>query len=165
MGAEHPDTLDIQENLARACDNAGELPHAEELFRAVLAGRRHTLGPEHPATMSALVQCGQNLNAQKRYSVAKALLRSGLTVCEKSGVDSWEHYSIMAVLGSSLVGEQKYAEAETLLLRAYEKMKERESQVAVRDRLLVKKTAERLGKLYHDQNRMDQARDWHNKSR
>jgi hypothetical protein len=71
----------------------------------------------------------------------------------------------MAVLGSTLLGEQKYAEAESLLLRSYEKMKERESQVAVRERRLLKRTAEQLAKLYHDQNRMEQAREWLNKSR
>src|SRR5262249_19044578 len=144
---------------------AQDLPRAEELFRAVLAGRRRTFGPDHPATISALVQCGQNLNAQKRYPVAKALLRSGLAVCEKSRPDSWELDSVMATLVISLLEERNYVVAATLFAGAYDKMKDRESQVAVRDRTVVKKTPERLAKLYHDQNRIDQAREWRKKAR
>ena len=53
LGADHPDTLTVRNNLAGAYKSAGRLAEAVELFERVLADRVRVLGPDHPDTLAA----------------------------------------------------------------------------------------------------------------
>ncbi len=48
---------------------------------------------------------------------------------EKSEPKAWTTFRTMSLLGDSLVGQTKYAEAEPLLIAGYEGMKECEAMI------------------------------------
>ena len=62
------------------------------------------------------------------------------------------------MLGAALMGQKKYADAEPLLLRGYEGMKQREDKIPaqVRSRFL-SEALERLGQIYDATNNPDEA--------
>ena len=66
LGADHPDTLTVRNNLAGAYKSAGRLAEAVELFERVLADRVRVLGPDHPDTLAA-----RNNLAGAYYSVGR----------------------------------------------------------------------------------------------
>ena len=52
LGADHPVTLTVRNNLAGAYKSAGRLAEAIELFKQVLAERERVLGADHPDTLT-----------------------------------------------------------------------------------------------------------------
>jgi hypothetical protein len=63
-------------------------------------------------------------------------------------------------LGGALLGQQKYAEAEPLLLQGYEGMKQREATIPTQGKQRLPEAAERLVALYEATGRADEARAW-----
>ena len=53
LGADHPDTLVLRNNLAGAYQAAGRLGEAITLYAAVIADRSRVLGPNHPQTLTS----------------------------------------------------------------------------------------------------------------
>ena len=51
LGEDHPGTLTSRNNLASACQAAGDLGRAIPLFEQTLADRRRVLGEDHPGTL------------------------------------------------------------------------------------------------------------------
>ncbi|MFC9250058.1 tetratricopeptide repeat protein [Amycolatopsis thailandensis] len=47
-GPDHPDKLTSRNNLASACEAAGDLDRAVSLFEATLTDSERVLGPHHP---------------------------------------------------------------------------------------------------------------------
>ncbi len=60
---------------------------------------------------------------------AEPLLRDCLTIREKTRPDAWTTFNARRLLGSALLGQKKYADAEPLILKGYEGMKEREKSI------------------------------------
>jgi hypothetical protein len=50
LGADHPDTLTSQNNLAYAYESAGDLERAIPLYERTLTDCERVLGPGHPTT-------------------------------------------------------------------------------------------------------------------
>ena len=70
-----------------------------------------------------------NLLEQKKSSQAELLLRECLAIREKSLPDRWGTFIARALLGGSLLGQNKHAEAEPLVLSGYQGMKVREAKI------------------------------------
>ena len=68
---------------------------------------------------------------------------------------SWLRYNAMSMLGGSLSGQGKYAEAEPLLVEGYEKMAPPKA-AAIRKR----EALERVIKLYEAWGKPDKAAAW-----
>ena len=51
-------------------------------------------------------------------------MRESLTIRERIRPGNWATYNTKSLLGESLLGQKKYAEAEPLLLSGYEGMKQ-----------------------------------------
>ena len=66
LGADHPVTLTVRNNLAGAYKSAGRLAEAIELFKQVLAERERVLGADHPDTLNT-----RNNLAVAYYSVGR----------------------------------------------------------------------------------------------
>ncbi|MEV7119044.1 tetratricopeptide repeat protein [Kitasatospora griseola] len=68
-GELHPGTLTVRGNLARACEEAGDLRRAVRLFEQVLAQREQALGAMHPDTLRSrnnLASCYQTVGDLRR---------------------------------------------------------------------------------------------------
>jgi hypothetical protein len=60
LGADHPDTLVCQADLAVTLRDSGRLVESEELSAGALAGLEHKLGNAHPDV--AQVRAGERIN-------------------------------------------------------------------------------------------------------
>ena len=69
----------------------------------------------------------------------------------------------MSLLGGSLLGQGRYAEAEPLVVQGYEGMKARESRIAVPFRSRLREAAERVIRLYEAWGKPEQAAAWKQK--
>jgi tetratricopeptide (TPR) repeat protein len=80
FGAEHPDTLASQNNLALTLQAQGDLAGARVLLESVLAVQTRTLGAEHPSTLTGQNNLALTLQAQGDLAGARVLLESVLAV-------------------------------------------------------------------------------------
>ena len=60
---------------------------------------------------------------------AETLLRQALAILDKKSPEEWQNFEARSLLGASLLGQKKYAEAEPFLLQGYEGMKAREAKI------------------------------------
>jgi hypothetical protein len=87
-------------------------------------------------------------------------LRSCLKFREEKQPDRWTTFHTQLLLGSSLLGQQRYADAEPLLLAGYKGLDQRRAQVPVQDQGLLLAALERLVQLYEATGHEEQAAAW-----
>ena len=80
------------------------------------------------ALPSPWLSLASNLFQQRKWAEAEPVLRECLAVREKSQPDDWITFNTRSMLGDSLLGQKKFAEAVTLILAGYEGMKAREAK-------------------------------------
>jgi eukaryotic-like serine/threonine-protein kinase len=162
LGPDHPETLVSMSNLATAYDGAGRHADALPLFEEVLRRRRATRGADHPQTLRSMNNLARAYLADKP-ALAEPLLREALAIREKELPDDWRTFETKSLLGGSLLGQKKYAEAEPLLLQGYDGMKAREPKIPAPSRKCLPEAAERIIQLYDACGRKDQADEWRKK--
>ena len=90
----------------------------------------------------------------KDFAGAEPLARECLMLREGMIPDDWRTFNARSLLGGSLLGQKKYAEAEPLLLAACDGLKQRESKaLAAPRKLRLQQTLERLAELYENTGR------------
>ena len=77
--------------------------------------------------------------------------------------DDWRTINARSMVGGALLGQEKYAEAEPLLLSGYEGMKQRQDKIPQQGKPRVRETVQRLVQLYEATDRLDQAAEWKKK--
>ena len=101
----------------------------------------------------------------KQFELAEPHLRECLTIRQAVAPDLWSTFNAQSLLGASLMGQQKFAEAEPLLVAGFEGLKSREAQgkipTAARPRL--PNAAQRLIDLYTAWKKTEQASEWKKK--
>jgi eukaryotic-like serine/threonine-protein kinase len=113
---------------------------------------------------ASLAQRISTLLADGKFAEAEPLARECLAIRERQIPDEWLTFNTRSLLGTSLLGQKKYTEAEPLLLAGYEGMKQREEKVlAGGGRSRLKETLQRLVQLYEATARPDQAAEWKQK--
>jgi tetratricopeptide (TPR) repeat protein len=133
---------------------------------------RARLSADHPALARALAEYTFTLLGNGKFSEAEPTARECLTIFEKKLPDDWRTFNARSMLGGSLLGQKKYAEAEPLLLSGYEGLKQREDKIAHASNPLeawrfpeesqpwLKEAVRRLVQLYESTGRLDQAAEW-----
>ncbi len=119
LGEEHPRVATSMVNLASLLRARGDDQSAEPYFREALDIRRRALGNEHPSVASAAMGLGSLLTDQGALQAAEALLRESLTILDPSDIPSAKIAAAQRLLGVCLSGQQRYAEAEALLLGSH----------------------------------------------
>ena len=74
--------------------------------------------------------------------------------------DDWTTFNARSLLGGSLVGQKKYAEAETVLVAGYEGLRERADQIPPQGKVRLHEALERLLQLYDEWGKPDEAAQW-----
>jgi non-specific serine/threonine protein kinase/serine/threonine-protein kinase len=120
LGPGHPDTLRSMNNLGVALQGAGRNAEAAALFAEVLALRNETLGANHPDTIKSMNSLAFMYMNLAQWDKAVDLLRDSLKQQEAAGTDDWRRLLTTSQLGASLAGLKRFAEAEPLLIGAYE---------------------------------------------
>jgi eukaryotic-like serine/threonine-protein kinase len=150
-------------NLAELLRRQGKYEQAQMLLASVVASRRRVLGAQHRDTAVSLALLGRVRVDQESYAEAESPLREALTAYEKAAPDEWRRYLAQGLLGASLAGQRKYAEAEPLLLAGYQGMLQRQGSVPADSRSAAVEAAEWIGRLYQDWDKPEKAAGWREK--
>jgi eukaryotic-like serine/threonine-protein kinase len=146
--------------LAATYEAAGEFAKAEPLYRSFLDQAQKRLVAGDVRASGLHFQLGLNLMQQKKYTAAEALLRDCLKVRQEAEPNAWTTFHTQSVLGGSLLGQKKLAEAEPLLLQGYEGMHQRASKIPAAAKIRLVEAAQCLVDLYVALDRPDQAAAW-----
>jgi eukaryotic-like serine/threonine-protein kinase len=160
LGPEHRVTLDTLSSFASMYQRRGKYAMAETYMAKTLAGQRHALGPEHPATIDSTVDLALAYQSQGKFIESEPLAREALKFDRKSRPDDWERFRAESLLGASLAGQKRYAEAEPLLLEAYREMLARKDRMAVPDWYHLDRAREWTQQLYQAWGKPAKAAEW-----
>jgi hypothetical protein len=91
--------------------------------------QKRVLGEEHPDTLTSMGGLAQIYTSQGKYAQAESLLRKVLAIQQGAKPDSWARYLVQNLLGASLAGQKKYAQAEPLLVSGYIGLKQHQATI------------------------------------
>jgi serine/threonine protein kinase/Tfp pilus assembly protein PilF len=163
LGSQHPDVARSLSNLGGVLQAQGKLAEAETVLSEALAMRRKLLGSEHPGVANLLGGLAEVLLAQGKFAEAEASVRECLAIREKRLPEGWEMFDARSLLGATLLGQKKYAEAEPLLLSGYSGMKDREERIPADEKRRLKEALQRLVELYEATGKPEEAAKWRQK--
>jgi eukaryotic-like serine/threonine-protein kinase len=158
LGVDHPDTIKSMNSLALLYRSEGKPAEAETLLAPVFEARRRLLGPAHPDTISTMALLADVRVQQKKYTGAETLLHEAQN--SKETPNSWEQYWSQNLLGASLAGQSRYAEAESLLVSGYQGMIQREASIPLEDRAVLSEAGQRIVQLYENWGQLEKATEW-----
>jgi tetratricopeptide (TPR) repeat protein len=148
LGPEHPRTLGALSDFAWMYQRQGKYALAETYAAQALAGRQHALGSEDTDTMGSEADLALANLSQGKFAESEPLARGAVEVFQKKQPDDWQRFLAESLLGASLAGQKKYAEAEPLLLEGYQGMLERKHLIDVPDWYYLDRAHEWLVQLY-----------------
>jgi hypothetical protein len=100
--------------------------------------------------------------SQRKFAESEPLAREAVEFNLKTQPDDWQRFRAESLLGGSLAGQKKYAEAEPLLLEGYQGMQARKDLIAVPERYHLDRAREWLVELYNAWGKPDKAATWRN---
>ena len=87
-------------------------------------------------------------------------MREALAFYEKKRPDDWHHFETQGLLGGSLLGQKRYAEAEPFLLRGHDGLDAREARTPAPSRKILPESRDRIIQLYEAWGKLDKAAEW-----
>jgi len=159
-GATNPETLLLLGNLGRLLVSSGQPEAALPFLREAIAGRRGSTDSSPDVLANVLTQQGRALLLLARPADAEPILREALTIHARELPDAWTTFNSQSLLGGALLGQKKYADAEPLLLKCYEGMKQREKAIPSQGATRIPEALDRLIELYTATNKPDEATKW-----
>jgi non-specific serine/threonine protein kinase/serine/threonine-protein kinase len=158
--SDDPGVLQSLDALHKVLTRQGKAAEAEAVAREALAVRRKALGDEHSTRAVALADRAIELLRQERFAEAEPLARECLAIREKTAPDDWVTVNTRNCLGECLLGQQKYQEAESLLVSAYEGLMRLKKELPAHARAYPREAAQRLVQLYEATGRPEKAAEW-----
>jgi eukaryotic-like serine/threonine-protein kinase len=163
LGPEHPNTLYTLSDFASMYQHQGKYALAETYAAQALAGRRHALGPEHPDTMASAADLALAYVSQGKFAQSEPLAREAMEFNRKKQPDDWQGFRAETLLGASLAGQKKYADAEPLLLEGYQGMVARKDKIEVPNWYHLDRAREWIVQLYQQWGKPGKAAEWKKK--
>jgi hypothetical protein len=143
-----------------SAEGGRRLEQAEAWRRKWLAAGKDRYGAESPGYAVLLAALGQNLLQQKKWADAEAPLRACLTIREAKAPTDWRTFYTRSLIGTALLGQKKYAEAEPLFLESYEGLKKLGDKSGAECTARRREAAGQLVQLYEAMERADDAAKW-----
>ncbi|MEM7583359.1 MAG: serine/threonine-protein kinase [Acidobacteriota bacterium] len=125
LGEDHLRVATSRANLARVLRSRGQLETAAVHLQKAISVRQQTLGDQHPSTITAVLSLGALLTEQGELSKAETLLSESMSTLETSRGSPAAIAGARRLLGACLSAQQRYAEAEPLLLASWEYIQQR----------------------------------------
>jgi tetratricopeptide (TPR) repeat protein len=116
-------------NLGWAYLEQGQVAKADTLCEVAWKAMRRKPDNNPLANPRIITQLGSVRLAQEKYSAAETLLRESSRLVAKHWPDAAYQFYVMSLLGASLSGQKKYAEAEPLLLQGCQGLQQRQSSM------------------------------------
>jgi len=151
-------------SYAYVCERANRLKQGEDLLREAL--RRCRARPDQRSRISRAVVLGwlaRNLLLQEQFVDGERLAREAIEVFEHESPNDRRLPFWRSVLGGTLLGQQRYEEAELLLLQGYEGLKRRELDMPADQRFRLIEAGERVVRLYEVIQQLEKAIMWREK--
>jgi tetratricopeptide (TPR) repeat protein len=140
----------------------GDFVAAEAVSRERLQNLRGSASPDSPELTGAVSELVLVLLAGEKFRDAEPLARECLESRKRNIPDDWRTFNSRSLLGGSLLGQKKYAEAGPLLLAGYEGMKQREDQIPAQGKPRLKEALQRLVQ-FCEETKPEQAAEWKQK--
>jgi tetratricopeptide (TPR) repeat protein len=160
LGVEHPLTTVTVQKLILILRDEGKFDQAEQLCQDRLSTLRARLPADDPRLADALAQFASFLLTEGKFAEVEPPARECLVIRERKLPDNWRTFNTRSLLGGSLLGQQKYAEAEPLLLSGYEGMKQRSGKIPADGQINLRDGLQRLVRLYETTSQTNQAAEW-----
>ncbi len=164
VGSENQYTLSFLSDMAGMYQREGDYEKAQTVAAETLAGQRHTMGSDNPSTIDAAADLALAYQSQGKFSESEPLAREAVQFDRKNRPDDWHRFRAESLLGASLSGQKKYAEAEPLLLTGYQGMSDRKELMWVADRYQLDRAGEWIVNLYADWGKAEKAAEWRKKA-
>ena len=121
LGNEHPDTLDLINDMGLLLSEQGKLDEAEVYYTEALEAKRRVLGNEHPSTLASIGNMGALLLDQGMYDEAQVYYTEALETNRRvQGDDHPDTLISINNMGVLLKRQGKYDEAEVYYTEALE---------------------------------------------
>src|SRR5262249_40423231 len=133
---------------------------AVELAAEVVAARRKLVGPDDPVLAHELSTLGFNLLLTGRPGEAEPPLREALQIKTRVEPNAWRTAVVKGWLGAALLRQQKYEEAEPLLLAGHAEMTARRRLMPAWDAPEMDRAARFLVELYTALGKSEEAARW-----
>ncbi len=150
VSPDHPFLLLIRSDFARLYQRWGKYSLAERHAGQALESQRRVLGDEHPATMETAAKLALAYISQGKFAQSEPLAREILDSTRKERPGDWRLFRAQSLLGASLAGQKKFAEAEPLLMEGYRGMAAQKESIGTPEQDYLDCTAAQLAKLYRD---------------
>ena len=148
-------------NLCDCLEEREQFDRADVWRQKWLAAVKEGNGPDSAAYAMELAEQGEDMLRRGRYERAEPILRECVAILQKKQPEAWTTFRAQSLLGVALLGQQKYAEAEPLLVEAYEGLKAREGQIPqFYARLRVGEAGQRIVVLYEAWGKAEKAALW-----
>jgi tetratricopeptide (TPR) repeat protein len=148
LGPDDLFTLGTRNRLVAAYYALGRRAQAESLIRNVPAHEGRSAPLDTLALAGYMAFVGAALLQHRQWSEAESVLRECLKIREAKLSDDWSRFSTMSQLGGALLGQGRYAESESLVIRGYEGLKAREAKIPPPGKARLPEAAGRVVALY-----------------
>ncbi|HEY7387982.1 MAG TPA: hypothetical protein VH640_05705, partial [Bryobacteraceae bacterium] len=98
--------------------------------------------------------------SEGKFAQSEPLARQALDWNKRKQPDDWQRFRAESLLGASLAGQKKYAEAEPLLLAGYRGMEQRKEQMGLPNKYHWDRAREWIVQLYEAWGKPDRAAEW-----
>ena len=160
LGFGHDNTRIIIVYLASVHRKMGTPHRTEPVLREFVAFLREHPGPQSADYAKQLGVLAKNLLDQKKYAETEAFARACLTIRAKNSPDEWTTFDAQSVVGAAMLGQQKYAEAEPLLVAGYDGMAQRHAKIPPNAKVRLTEALDRLVHLYDAWGKPEEAAKW-----
>jgi serine/threonine protein kinase len=161
LGLDHPDTLVNCHNLASTYLAAGRVDEAIAHFEQVRDVWLKTISPNDPKMFGTQTGLGSAYLRAGRFGDAEQLFRDLLATQIDKDPDRWMSFQIRSLLGEALFRQEKYTDAEPLLLEGCNGLRQRRDSIPRRSQSKILAEAhERLVNFYSAWNKPDEVAKW-----
>jgi tetratricopeptide (TPR) repeat protein len=147
------------QNVARLHDEMQHYTQTEPLWREALL----CVKEDDIVSVEVQASLGLCLLRTNKPAEAEPVLRECLGAREKKQPNRWLTFHTKSLLGESYLGQNRYTEAEPLLLAGYEGMKLRENQMRKNEKIHLAEALARLVQLYDAWGRKELSDGWRKK--
>jgi non-specific serine/threonine protein kinase/serine/threonine-protein kinase len=148
-------------SLCDCLEDRERFDEADAWRRKWLSVAKQRDGPDSAAYAEKLANQAEKMLRHKRHKSAEPILRECVAIGEKKGPGAWTTFHARSLLGDCLLGQEKYALAEPLLLQAYEGLKARKEQIPrLYSRQRIAEAGQRIIRLYETWGRPEKATEW-----
>jgi tetratricopeptide (TPR) repeat protein len=163
LGPHHPETLNTLASLVPVLITAKQLDRATAICRDLLDVQSRGVVQGRSNREEILGMLGVCLLHAGKPAEAEPVFRESLAIWQEKQSDDWKRFLTQSLLGDALAGQQKYAEAEPLLLAGYEGIAGRFKTLPPAGRMRLTEARERLVQFYDAWGKKDQAAGWRQK--